>query len=219
MGSTDAIRRDSTESWAEVDAELERAVTAAGFGGCSMKKWSPDQRSGEGSAWSMLTEPFIVPVVTSSSSSSSPSSSSSSSSSSWASASHARLWTRPAFLAAHGTATVRVRLPAGQRQSGLLSRETTIAAFAAELASGGSVAGRGVGIEPGLLLDRAPASLVAAADGLLAPDALVAGANLTAAVISLGGAGVGLPFHNHGVCHCLAPSHTHTHTHTARDQP
>jgi len=197
--------------WA-TDAALEAAVGAAGFSGCSIRQWTDDVRGttaddssthGAGSNGAhgrpddaLLSEPLVI---------------ASTSSPPWASPADSGMWAKTVFLKAHGGAQARVRLPAGQRQSGLLFRETTVARFANDITLHG-----GAGTEPGLLLGRAPRSLIDATAGLPSPSVLDR-ANLTAAVLSLGGAGVGMPFHNHGAvadgARSSLPARRHHHAH------
>eukprot|EP00035_Acanthoeca_spectabilis_P030449 m.476788 g.476788 ORF g.476788 m.476788 type:complete len:473 (-) comp41799_c0_seq1:27-1445(-) len=156
--------------WA-TDPRLEAAVVRAGFGDCTLQHWvstSPDPPS---FAQPLVFDPSDTPL--------------------WARARSAAQWNRRPFLENHGSQSTHVRLPTGQRQSGLLVRETTIREFADESTV------RQDGVEPGVLLSRAPRSVLDATEQLLPPSPLAV-ANLSAGVLSIGSIGVGLPFHNHG---------------------
>lgn len=154
-----------TSDWA-VDAKLEATVAATGFSGCTISQWDGHE------PWN-FSRPVVIPAKNAPA---------------WA---LDRMWSRRRFLREHGDATALVRLPAGQRQSGLLVRNASVRAFASEAGpADGSV-------ELGIMLSRAPAALIDATGGMLAPTPLEA-ANLTSSVLSLAAPGTGLPFHNHG---------------------
>jgi hypothetical protein len=160
------------------DLQLEAAVASAGFGGCSIARWGEEHR-GQRTHPQLagLTQPMVIPAAYAPD---------------WARDASKQWSSRPAFARLYGNETVTIRLPAGQRQSGLLVRPGTVE----ELIVDGSNSFE-VGVERGLLLSRAPASIVRATHGMPPPDVL-ARANLNASVLSLGGIGSGLPFHNHG---------------------
>lgn len=150
------------------DRRLEAAVSSAGFNHCNILS-IPNTRATD------AFDPTIPSVILSNAAPD------------WID----RNWDRDVFLKAHGHAKAHVRLPAGQRQSGLLVRSSTINQFANEPTP------REPGTEAGLMLSRTPQSVVDATDGLHSP-AVLHGLNLTAPVLSMGASGVGLPFHNHG---------------------
>jgi hypothetical protein len=155
------------KGWA-VSHSLANAVTAAGLGGCTIPRSSTADGGPLRADGPRVLSGTAAPP--------------------WAVGAH---WDRSTFLGAHGAEAVTVRLPAGQRQSGLLSRTTTIAAFMRESRT------VGLGAEPGMVLGQTPASVLAATASL-PPPSLLDSANLTSSVISLSHPGVGLPFHNHG---------------------
>jgi hypothetical protein len=160
----------ATESAWRLDPTLLAAVEANGLGGCGLAAWDPLGAADMPEGVPLLLPAGAVP---------------------WAA--DAARWERGAFLRAHGAATAEVRLPAGQRQSGLLLRRPSVARYAAEArAAEGDASG-----VAGVLFGRAPESVLAAAEGLRGPAPLVA-AGLTAPVLSLGPSGSGLPFHNPG---------------------
>lgn len=157
-----------TSGWA-VDAKLEDVVAATGFSGCTVSQW--DGRL-QHSGWN-FSQPLVVPAAHAPA---------------WATGSG---WARDEFIRRYGEATALVRLPTGQRQSGLLVRNSTIRAFATEAGPADAA------VEHGIMLSRAPPTLVDATEGMVAPSPLGA-ANLSASVLSLAAPGTGLPFHNHG---------------------
>lgn len=164
----------SEDQWA-TDPELLRAVEANGLGGCTLQTWDPRQKTRgtlpEGAGPLLIPEGAVQ----------------------WSAAPSQAQWERPAFLDAHGSSGAEVRLPGGQRQSGLVVRRATVAQYASEARAKANIES---GAE-GLLFGRAPESVLEATDGLRGPAPL-ANAGLTSPVLSLGASGSGLPFHNHG---------------------
>ena len=157
-----------TSDWT-MDGKLEHVVAATGFSGCTVLQWDGGL---ENSRWN-FSQPLVVPAAHAPA---------------WAMGSG---WTREEFIRRYGEVYALVRLPTGQRQSGLLVRNSTIRAFATEAGPADAT------LEPGIMLSRAPPTLVDATKGMVAPSPL-GSANLSASVLSLASPGTGLPFHNHG---------------------
>ena len=97
----------SEDQWA-TDPELLRAVEANGLGGCTLQTWDPRQKTRgtlpEGAGPLLIPEGAVQ----------------------WSAAPSQAQWERPAFLDAHGSSGAEVRLPGGQRQSGLVVRRATV---------------------------------------------------------------------------------------------